>query len=145
MILITLATVSFKLIVTGKNIGILLNVSNRKLYKIFTDMLDVRNFVILSVFYIGDLYGKLEKRISINVYLAIICIIVIYCNTKINTIEMSQYDFVGPIYFILNTILGVYLNIYTVKIICFLKFKMNIIEWVEKYSFIYNVITPLSI
>lgn len=134
LIIVIISVVSFDLIETGNNIGILLNPNNRKLYKLFTDLLDVRNFIIMGVFYMGNLYKKIETKIPMNIYMAIISFISIYYNSKIATIDVSQYSFVGPIFFIFNTLLGVYLNIYIARKICSSKYKFNIIEDAGKYS-----------
>lgn len=134
LIILLLTVLSFDLIATGKNLGILLNPDGQKVLKIFTDLFDSRNLIIMSIFYMGTLYRKYKDKVPMNLYLMIICIVAITYNSRMGGIDVAHYQFVGPIYFIINSLLGIYINIYITYRMCNLQFNFPIIENAGKYS-----------
>ena len=133
-IIITLAVIGHDLLGKGYNPSTLLNPNQSKIPKLFIDILDARNFVIMSIYYIGTLYRKYEKNIPLNIYLAIISFFGIYYNAKIGGIDVASYTFTSPIFFITSALVGIYLNLYISNIIFNSKFKFRLIENSGKFS-----------
>ncbi|MDK0708127.1 acyltransferase family protein [Clostridium perfringens] len=127
-VIITLAVVSHDLLGKGYNPSILLNPNQYKIPKLFIDILDARNFLFMSVYYLGTLYRKYEKNIPMNIYLAIICFFGIYYSSRIGAIDVASYTFTSPIFFITSALFGIYLNLYIAHTIYNSIFKFKLIE-----------------
>ncbi len=133
-IIITLAVVAHDLLGKGYNPSILINPNQYKVPKLFIDFIDARNFIFMSIYYIGTLYRKFEKKIPMNIYLAIIGLFGIYYNSRIGVIDVASYTFTSPIFFITSGLLGIYLNLYIVHIICNSILKFKLIEKMGEFS-----------
>lgn len=144
LIIISLTIISFELISKGYNLAMHLNPANKKVLKLFTDIFDLRNIIVMSIFYFGNLYKKNELKIPMNIYVAIMSLIIIYYNSKIATIDVAFYQFVSPIYFIINSLLGIYLNLFIVYKICNATLKYKLIEIAGKYSIYIMMLHLLS-
>lgn len=134
LIILLLTVLSFDLIATGRNLGILLNPDGRKVLKIFTDLFDSRNLIIMSIFYMGTLYRKYKDKVPMNLYLMIICMVSMIYNGRMGGIDIAHYQFVGPIYFIINSLLGIYINLYIAYRMYNLRFNFFIVENAGEYS-----------
>ncbi|MDY7062475.1 MAG: acyltransferase family protein [Sarcina ventriculi] len=144
LIIVVLAVLSFDLIYNGWNLAMYLNPNHKKVLSIFTDMFDFRNFLIMSIFYFGNLYKKNEHKFPINIYLAIISLITIYYNTRIATIDIAYYQFINPIFFFTSSLAGIYLNLYIKDKICNSKFSFRLIEYAGKLSIYIMMLHLLS-
>lgn len=116
----------------GVNIMGYINPSNRKIISLFTNIIDYRNLILVNIYYMGYLYKKYEEKIPLNIYLVIISILFLKHNSNIGGIEISAYQFKNPIYFLLNSLMGIYVNIYFSKILA--KRRMPLLEYIGKNS-----------
>lgn len=96
-------------------------------------LIDNRALVALSVYYLGYMYKKYESKISMNIYFAFAAFILLFLNKRYGIIAMDSNIYSSPAFFILNSILGIYLNIYVGKLLD-TKFKFNLLQYIGKNS-----------
>lgn len=96
---------------------IFINPNRKKVIDLFLRVFDYRNFIILLIFHLGHLYNKYENKINMDKYLAMtFSIILLYNAYKVGSIDIALNKYTNPIYFIINALLGIYINIYLAKI-----------------------------
>ncbi|MDY6933319.1 MAG: acyltransferase family protein [Spirochaetota bacterium] len=74
-------------------------------------------FVALLIYYFGFLYKKIEHSIPFNFYLSISCILMLFLNTLYGKVSLGQNTYLSPVFFITNSILGIYFNLHLAKIL----------------------------
>lgn len=73
------------------------------------------SLVLLIFYYFGYLYKKHEQQIPLNIYIALSAFMTLLIGTKFGLPIVSQRQYVGPTFILLNGIVGIYLNIYISK------------------------------
>lgn len=119
-ILITsLAIISFYTISKGYNPIVYFRITNTRIESFLLNLIDSRNFLLLSICYYGTCYRKYENKIKLNSNLAFfLTIILLLISTEI-IIDVSHYNFFNPIFFILISLSGIYINL------CLANFLIN--------------------
>lgn len=85
-------------------------------------------FVAVLIFYMGFRYRMIESMIPYKALYAAICLTLLAFNTYYGTIDMSSNAYINPPFLIINTLLGVYLNIYVARKL--LKYNSKLLEYI---------------
>ncbi|WP_252976799.1 acyltransferase family protein [Clostridium acetobutylicum] len=88
--------------------------------------------VSLLAFWAGNIYKKYKAHVSLNIYFAIISLIGIIISCQFVGTNMGNF-FIYPAVFLVNSVLGIYLNLYLSKILVE-KNAYKIIEIIGKNS-----------
>lgn len=82
----------------------------------------------LVIFCLGYLYNKYRENITLNLYGFLISIWVIYANAQLGIIDIDSLSFMGPVFYIVSSLAGAYVNIYIAE---FLAKKLNKIKYLD--------------
>lgn len=93
------------------------------------------SLVALLVYYIGYIYRKYENEISFNLYFFVISALFLVMSSLYGSIEMAANSYLSPSFLIVNSLAGVYINMYLAKIIIFKKINYTILEYIGKNTF----------
>lgn len=75
----------------------------------------IKVLMCIPIFYAAVLYNKYETQISVNGYLATIALILIYISGNQGKIDIANNIYTSAVYFIGNSILGIYLIVWVSK------------------------------
>ncbi|WP_338433468.1 acyltransferase family protein [Clostridium tyrobutyricum] len=106
-------------------IGNILSTYNVKLPRLF----DITLFIIV-IYYLGFLYKKYEENIKLNIFIFIFCFIGLIISDNYGSIDIISRKYTNPIFFIITSLLGIYLTIYVSKYLD--KFKAGLLKYVGK-------------
>jgi len=94
-------------------------------------------FVALLFFYIGFIYRKIERRIPMNILIAIESYIILYvCAESGFVIDMRINYYPSIVMFLINSILGIYLMVYLSKKIDKVRFEFNLLKYIGRNTII---------
>ena len=88
----------------------------------------IRVSYALPIFYFGYLFKQYENKINMKLVYAFISAVVLYFLSRKGSIDMANEIFVNPIFYILSSILGIYLSVYVSKLIN----KNKVLEYIGK-------------
>lgn len=94
------------------------------------------SFVALLIYYLGYIYRKLEHKIDFNFYLVIISFLFLILSSLYGKIEMVTNTYLSPSFLIVNSLAGIYINIYTAKKIVAYKINHTLLDYIGKSTFI---------
>jgi fucose 4-O-acetylase-like acetyltransferase len=96
-------------------IAILFSVGcNFQLYGLYSPRGISDALIVVFIFYIGYQYCKHESAMVYNIYLFIPCLVLLGLNSVYGTLSIGG-NIVNPPFLLLNSLLGVYVSIYTAK------------------------------
>lgn len=120
-----------------------INPNRKKVPDLFLRIFDYRNFIILLIFHLGYLYNKYENKVNMDKYLVItFSLILLYNAYKVGSIDIALNKYTNPIYFIINALLGIYINIYLAKIN--ILSNSRILQYIGKNSLIVMIFHLLA-
>lgn len=116
-IIFTIYIVGFFLLKEKIDIKTYINPNNRKIINFILKVFDSRNMIIVLIYYLGNLYKKYEDRIILNKYMVLAFLVILIYNGKyVLSIDVAFNKLRDPLYFLVNSMLGIYVNIYFAKI-----------------------------
>ena len=130
--IIILTYIFFYALRYGYNPVTYFNPNNKKVLSVLLSIFDCRNFFLLSIYYFGSLYKKLERKIQLNIYISVFFTLFLIIVSKWRTIDVANYNFTSPHFFIICGLCGIYTNLYLAKKILLLKY--NFLESLGKAS-----------
>ena len=92
----------------------------------------VRVSFAIIIYYFGYLYKKYEYKIKFKFIYAIVSCFVLYRLSFIGSVDMVHNHFVNPIFYIISSLIGIYLSIYLAKLVA----DNNVIKYIGKNTLI---------
>jgi len=93
------------------------------------------SLVAILIYYFGNLYNKYEKFIPLNKYLLYVSVVNLLINSLYGYIYMDKNSYSSPAFFIINSILGIYINIYFAKLIAH-RYNNKLLQYIGKNTVI---------
>jgi fucose 4-O-acetylase-like acetyltransferase len=93
------------------------------------------SMVSLSVFYLGFIYKKYQTYVKFNLQLVIIAFGFILLNSSYGTLEMVNQSYVNPPFFLISSLVGIYLNLFFAKKITEMKLNINQLQFIGQNTF----------
>jgi len=122
---ITKESIRFIIILVCFTIGNLATFYNIKLYR-FIDT----SLVALSIYYLGYLYKRYEKIITMKLYYTLIALILLLLNSLYGSINVGLNIYLCPTFFLINSLTGIYIIIYCSKFLVSRLKSLNILEYI---------------
>jgi fucose 4-O-acetylase-like acetyltransferase len=91
--------------------------------------------VALLLYYIGYIYRKYEDKIDMNFYFVVIAMLFLITSSLYGQIDMASNIYLSPSFLIMNSLTGIYINIYLAKIIIAKDINYTILEYIGKNAF----------
>lgn len=80
-----------------------------------------KNFIqapmALIIFYFGYLYNKYKTKIKLNIKYLLISVALIAINSRYNIVDMDSLNYGDPIFYILSSLSGIYINIFVADLL----------------------------
>ncbi len=90
------------------------NITSQKYGIAFPRMLNT-SLVALSVYYLGYLYRRNEQIIKMNIYFFSMSVLLLFLDSFYGIINMSANSYLSPSFFFVNSVVGIYANVYLAK------------------------------
>ena len=89
----------------------------------------------LIIFYFGYLYNRYKDNINLNLYGFLISIWVLYANAKSGIIDIDSLSFTGPVFYIVSSLAGAYVNIYIAEFLSKKFRKIKYLDFIGKSTY----------
>lgn len=99
------------------------------LFRFIYKIISPKVVITLLIYHLGYFYRQHEEKISFKLSYCIACIILLFLNSRYGNIGIADNTFVNPAFFIVNSLLGIYINIYFAKLISD-KYKNDILHFI---------------
>jgi fucose 4-O-acetylase-like acetyltransferase len=102
------------------------------------------SLVALLIYYMGYIYRKYEDKINFNFYFVIIAMLFLIMSSLYGSINMTANNYLSPSFLIVNSLAGIYINIYLAKIIIDKNINYTFLEYIGKNTFVIMALHFLS-
>jgi fucose 4-O-acetylase-like acetyltransferase len=93
------------------------------------------SLVALLIYYTGYIYRKHDDKVDINLYFVVIATLFLITSSLYGSINMVSNTYLSPSFLIVNSLAGIYVNIYLAKIIVSKNINHIILEYIGRNTF----------
>ena len=94
------------------------------------------SLVAISIYYFGYLYHKYEEKIPMNLHYSVIAFVMLLLNSLYGDIRLGVNSFLCPTYFLINSIMGIYIILFTSKYIAVKVKPVIILEYIGRNTLV---------
>ena len=103
------------------------------LFRFTFRLISPKVLITLLIYHLGYVYKQYEDKIKFKFSYFIVCIALLFLNSKYGNIGMANNTFVNPPFFISSSLLGIYINIYIAKFI-YDRYENKLLHFIGKHT-----------